>query len=195
MSSKCLSQLPIVSGLLLAFLGGVSCDSKSAHENVLRGGTASQVGAIPAPGTLEQERRLISLSKTEKSVTLIAFRRTEPPPWKDGNTLQFRVDQPAVPGGLEERAIWSVVNIHAENLFEITRRLEIDLIEVQVSHRRQPSEIQETGRPARKIIVDLGYAVITDQRIPKEWLLSEPRCERDIGRLLRAEYPEAFRRN
>ena len=119
-----------------------------------------------------------------------------PPPWERGNTLEFReIHPPTIPGGLEEQAIWSVVNIHAENLFEITRRLGIDVLETRIVHRRQPSEIQETGRAARKIIADLGYVVITDSQIPREWLLTEPRCDREIGRQLRRQLPEAFQPN
>ncbi len=180
-------------GLLLGVFGGSSCDSESAHPSATPGAAAARAVAVVAPEPLDLERQLISLSKTPGSVTAMNFYRTTSPPWEKGNTRAIRVVLPAVKGGVEEHANWRIVNIHAENLTEITRRLGIDLIEVQILHRRQAAEIQETGRLARKIIADNGYALITDRRIPNEWLLVEPRCKREIGRQLQEQYPDAFR--
>jgi len=191
-----MQKMVIIAVLLAALVGGASCDSRAVRESATVGGTASQSATIPELAKLDYERKLISLSKTKQSMTAVAFNRTSPPPWKRGNTLEFReIHPPTVPGGMEEQAIWRAVNIHAENLFEITRRLGIGVLEVQIVHRRQPSEIQETGRAARKIVSDLGYAVITDPRIPREWLLVEPKCEREIGRQMRSVFPQAFHRH
>lgn len=180
-------------GVLVAVLGYSGCDSKSAARSVTPGVVAAQDSAKTASEPLALERGRISFLKTPSSMTAMAFHRTTSPPWESGNSWEFRVIHPALAGSLEEHAAWRVVNLHAENLTEIARRLGIDEIEVQILHRRQPAEYQETGRPARRIIADNGYALITDRRIPREWLVVEPKCEHEIGRQLRAQLPEAFR--
>lgn len=176
----------------MTLIGSSGCDSKSATQSVTPGVPTQEV-ANTASEPLALERRLISVSKTPSSMTAMAFHRTTPPPWESGNTWEFRVTHPASAEGLEEQATWRVVNLHAENLTEITRRLGLDELEVQILHLRQPAEYQEPGRPGRKIIADNGYALITDRRIPREWLVVEPKCDRDIGRQLRSQFPEAFR--
>jgi hypothetical protein len=97
-------------------------------------------------------------------------------------------------GQEEERARWSVVNISSENFYEITRKLRIDSVEVLVLHtRKNPITIQGPG-PKYTAVEDEGYALTTDPRIPREWLLSEPSgCDKEIGRQLIAMYPKNFR--
>ena len=186
-----MNQMRVIAGLMIVLVSGTSCDSKAPLGSALAPDPANPSATMPA---LDSERKLISLSRTKQSMMAMAFKRTTPPPWERGNTLKFReIHPPTIPGGLEEQANWSVVNIHAENLFEITKRLGIDVLETRIVHRRQPSEIQETGRVARKVIADLGYVVFTNPQIPKEWLLKEPSCDREIGRQLRRQLPEAFR--
>ena len=99
-------------------------------------------------------------------------------------------------GRQDEHAIWSAVNIHAENFHEITRRLGMDSVALHVLHMtRQSTEMQETGRPPRTVITDRGCALTTDRRISKEWFREEPmNGDRETLRRLKAEYPEAFRR-
>lgn len=171
-----------------------SCDSNhptQASTNRVAGSQrADRVSELP----LILERVTLSLSNTSGTVTAMTFHRTTPPPWNTGNSLGFRKIHPRQPGCEEEQAVWSIVNIHAENLFEIKRRLGMDVIELQVLHHRYPTEIQETGRPARKIVLDQGQAIIIDRRIPNEWLVFEPKCDRAIGRRLKTQYPDAFRK-
>jgi hypothetical protein len=132
---------------------------------------------------------------TNAITTLIGFQRSSPPPWKDGNFLSFHFLKPQVAGQEEERASWSVVNINAENFSEITRQLRIDSVEVLVLHtKKNPVTIQGPG-PQYTALEDVGYALITDPRIPREWFLSEPvrGCDEKIASQLKSAYPKNFR--
>ena len=101
-------------------------------------------------------------------MTAMAFHRTTPAPWTNGNTLEFRVHRPASPEHPEEQTSWRAINIHAENFHEIVGRLGIKSVELHVLHTtRLPSEVQETGKPTRTVMMDQGYAVVTDRRIPR----------------------------
>jgi hypothetical protein len=126
--------------------------------------------------------------------THIGFLRSSPPPWKDGNFLSFDFLKPQAAGQEEERASWSVVNINSENFSEITRQLRIDSVKVLVLHtRKNPITTQGPG-PKYTALEDAGYALITDPRIPPEWLLSEPRMgDQKIKMQLKVEYPKNFR--
>ncbi len=179
--------------LAIALLTCCSCDSQPVPRTESAASNPRPIAEPSVVRPLALERMMLSLSQTPSSMTAMAFRRTTAPPWNEGNTWEFRPIIPASPGRQEEHADWQVVNIVAENLGEITRRLGIDELEVHVLHRRQPTEYQETGRPARTILTDAGYALVTDRRIPKDWFVWEPRCDRETGRRLKAEYPEAFR--
>jgi hypothetical protein len=68
------------------------------------------------------ERVIVQVTNTIS--TAIGFRRSSPPPWEDGNYLTFHFRKASVPGQVEEWVSWGVVNMHSENSFEITRRLE-----------------------------------------------------------------------
>ena len=85
--------------------------------------------------------------------------------------------------------------MHTENFSEITRQLKIDAVEVLILHtKKTPITIQQIGGPKYEAFDDAGYALITDPRIPREWLLSEPRLgDRKIKSHLKAGYPKNFR--
>ena len=133
---------------------------------------------------------------TNTWTTDMGFLRRSPPPWKEGNFLSFRFLKPQASGQEEEWASWGVVNIDSENFSEITRQQRIDAVEVLVLHtKKTPTTIQGPDRPKYTAFDDAGYALLTDPRIPREWLLSEPSrlCDYKIGRQLKAAYPKNFR--
>jgi len=90
----------------------------------------------------------------------------------------------AVPGQIEEWEAWRVVNMHAENFFEVASRLKMSSVEVHLLRFK----VQEFGYQEHK-----GYAVVTDPRIPRSWYLSEPHLDSKTARALRAAYLESFR--
>jgi len=112
--------------------------------------------------------------------TCVGFFHNTPPPWPRGNCLTFEKDAAEFspePFTFADGVSWRIVNIHAENFYEITRRLGITAVEAAVFHRdfgdrvhllsREPVQFQTTT-------VDYGDCVITDERIPREWFRSAP---------------------
>ena len=92
-------------------------------------------------------------------------------------------------------AQWRVFNIHAENFHEITKRLGLTSLEAEVVHKKLVRQTVITGHgPATVQTVDEGDCIITDARIPKEWLRSGP-CvcysKTDWKEYL-ASYPDQF---
>ncbi len=144
---------------------------------------------------LERVRVMVPLGFTNCAHTQCLIERSSPPPWQHGNFLAFTFRKVTAPGQMEEWAYWRVVNMHAENYCEITRRLKMSSVEVHVLHTGASHERhQELGHPERTITTDEGYAVVTDARIPREWYLYEPRGNvSKTLRALRAAYPENFR--
>ena len=151
----------------------------------------------------------LSLERTEVSVTnlmstLIGFRRTSEPPWEYGNYLTFQFRKPELRDGLEEHASWHAVNIHAENFYQITKRLNLSSVEVRVLHRQlnKGKMVSEPNNTEREFFTDDGYAIVADPRIPREWFLGEPgactsaesHMDRKTRAILLAAYPEFFRK-
>jgi hypothetical protein len=97
--------------------------------------------------------------------TLVAFIYKTPPPWPRGNCFDVSSKRRWV-GPLEgfcrwlwrdsgfQTMSWKVCNMHAGNFNAIVRRLKL-----------QEVQIQPVGGP---------YCIITDPRIPREYLLKEP---------------------
>ncbi len=151
--------------------------------------------------SLPLERVMVSVTNT--TTTLLPFTRTSPPPWQDGNFLTFHFRKAPVPGQMEEWVDLSVLNMHSENFFEITRRLKMSSVEVHLLYTgASPAQVQEPGRPERTIMTYGGWAVVTDARIPTKWYLSEPGgnealVKKQVGskmaRELKAAYPGSFR--
>ncbi len=126
---------------------------------------------------------------TNSIMTAMRFERTTPPPWTKGNTIEIHFEP--TKGQLVS---WRVVNMHAENLGEISRRLGIKELELQVLHLEpETGTVQETGTPERKVEIDRGYAVVSDARIPREWFLSTALGPPEIARELEKACPEFFR--
>ena len=96
-------------------------------------------------------------------------------PYSDGNHATILHVTPAPPGGMETHSDFYVVNILGENLTEILRRIGTDTLEMAIYQRTNfVSTFQGREGPERKIIVESGYALITDTRIPREWFLYYP---------------------
>ena len=127
---------------------------------------------------------------TNYIMTAMLFRRTTPPPWTNGNTIDIHFE-PTI-GRLVS---WRLVNMHAENLGEISRNLGINELELLVLHLEpEAGTVQETGKPERKVVIDRGYAMVSDARIPREWFLSDALAPPEIARELERACPEFFRR-
>ena len=174
--------------------------SKSPVVVSASGGSVTNIEKHAAKPMPELERVQVSVTNTRS--TLIGFTRKSPAPWDTGNNLSFHFGKPQVPGQNKEEVSWRVVNMHAENFFEITRRLKISAVEVHVWHTdRLATTIQEVGQPERPLTIDQGYAVVTDSRIPRNWYLSEPGVNGGRGKVpldsdlaqLKAAYPGSFR--
>ena len=109
--------------------------------------------------------------------TLVGFLYRTPPPWPRGNcfgvTKKARWLGPARGTGASE---WNVVNMHAENFSAIAARLRLRTV-----------EIQPIGGVS---------CLITDPRVPREWLLEEPCRSCNLGparEQIRKRYPQYFR--
>jgi hypothetical protein len=190
----------VVGQVVAAVICLVGCSrssvSNSGHESLTT--NRRQQEAKPSLA-LERVRVMVPLGYTNcaHGGVLIERNLRSPPPWQDGNSLTFTFWKATVPGQVEERAYWYVVNMHAENYFEITRRLKMSSVEVHVLHTgKSPERVQEVGQPERTL--DNGYAVVTDPRIPREWYRSEPvvgntSLDWKTAQTLRAAYPESFR--
>ena len=130
-------------------------------------------------------------SSNERSHHRSAFTRTTPPPWSDGNTLFFHFREENIPGKLETWVYWTVVNIHADNLWEITKTLKTDSVEMLILPiTNSQTSTQDSAAPPRPIRYKSAYALVIDPRIPKEWLRTKtprranpPNCSR-LSRLL-----------
>lgn len=87
---------------------------------------------------------------------------------------------------------WSVVNIHAENLGEISKRLKTDSVEMLILPVTNfQGTVQDAGSPERTVLNNSAYALVTDARIPREWFLEGPRNE--SAGTVKSNYPNYFR--
>lgn len=126
---------------------------------------------------------------TNSIMTTMRFQRTTPPPWTNGNTIDIQFEP--TKGQLVS---WRVVNMHAENLGEISRRLGIKELEMLVLHLEpETGTVQETGKPERKVEIDRGYAVVSDARIPREWFYTSAKGPPEVVGDLPKMLPEYFR--
>ena len=115
-----------------------------------------------------------------KGKTEVGFDHEGPPPWPRGNC--FRV--PSMTAAEAKKAqeqkkpgpySWKVANMHAENFEAIVRRLGLRTVEVQQ--------------------LDGSSCLITDERIPREWLREKPcrLCFRgSVGEELLREHAKHF---
>jgi hypothetical protein len=100
-------------------------------------------------------------------------------------------------GGMETHSSWRVVNMLAENLTEILKRLGTETIEMAIYPKTNyVSTFQGRDQFKRKVNVQIGYAVITDTRIPRDWFLFTA----DMGNFpsikpdqILADFPQSFR--
>ena len=143
------------------------------------------------------QRQMVDITKDGMS-TLSRFNHEgQRPPWRDGNAISFFREKAAPPGGQEARSTWQVVNIHNENLAEITKRLGTKTIEMVVVHKTtSQGTVERLGRRPRPIIYEDAYAVVTDPRIPRKWFHFEPiHVPTTLAREMKEAYPNSFREN
>src|SRR5438067_2394769 len=102
---------------------------------------------------------MVSVEEARRTceITHAAFEHSSPAPWKYGNRLKLRFGKASVPGQMEEWEAWRVINMHAENFFEVASRLKMSSVEVHLIRVK----LQEFGHPHSTA----SYAVITDARI------------------------------
>ncbi|MGZ8900259.1 MAG: hypothetical protein ACXW3Z_09205 [Limisphaerales bacterium] len=85
-----------------------------------------------------------------------------------------------------------VINVHAENLWEITKRLKIDSVEMLILPITNfQGTVQDAGSPERLVLHKSADALVTDARIPREWFLEGPRNE--SAGTVKSNYPNYFR--
>jgi hypothetical protein len=148
--------------------------------------------------TQSTERVTLPLAKGKWCQTCVGYFHSTPAPWPRGNCLTFEVNATELEGGragMADVVRWRVFNIHAENFHEITKRLGLTSVEAEVVHKKLVRQTAITGQgPATVQTVDEGDCIITDARIPKEWLRSRP-CvcysKTDWKEYL-ASYPDQF---
>jgi len=178
---------------------GLGCLVGCSREEALPEGSQTE-GSTPATNEVLQstgvwERLVVPLTNNTVS-TLMFVDLTPPPPWERGNYLKFCFRKSGASNDSKEWVFWDVLNIHAENFFEITRQLGLTNIELHVFPRTvPPPSIGEADDRPNAFQVH-GYAVITDSRIPRKWFLKEPRpggADSGIRSAAQAGYPESFR--
>jgi len=97
-------------------------------------------------------------------------------PVPTGNQVFILQTTPAPPDGMETHTNLRVVNILAENLTEILKRIGTDTLEMAIyPGTNRVSTFKDPNQPHRQVINATGYAVITDTRIPRDWFLSSPK--------------------
>lgn len=142
-------------------------------------------GQTPTPpGATNQNRALapdpirvtVDLSALSTMQTLVGYRRTNQPPWPNGNCLTLSTKTNATSG--LPPGEWRLVNLHAENFHELVKRQRLKSIELGLlSHHR---------------------CFVLDVRVSHDWLLIRPcsacwSLERRLA--MKIQYPELFRRN
>jgi hypothetical protein len=122
----------------------------------------------------QTDRVMVPAAMTQQ--TTVGFFHQSPPPWPQGNCFNIS-SSPRWLGALlgSRRTDRKVCNMHVENFSAIVGRLKLKVVEIEP--------------------VDERSCLITDRRIPREWLLQQPcpTCyhEPDRRDLLR-RYPEHF---
>jgi hypothetical protein len=162
--------------------------------------------SVPLP-----ERLMVDITTNAQS-TMIGFMGTRPlPPWPRGNWFSFSFQRAGAVGEIDTWEDWRVVNIHTENLNEITRRLgtkTVEMVILPVTNYQSirveipppaPSTNNKTNLTVieRPVIHRTAYVVVTDTRIPREWFQFEPSWHNTIdpetARQIKAAYPASFR--
>jgi hypothetical protein len=104
---------------------------------------------------LWRERVMLPLAKGKWWSTAVFYTHTNMPgPWAEGNCLSFEANSTEVEGrrgGIADVVRWRVFNIHAENFYEITRRLGLTSVEAEVVHKRL---VRQTIKPCRRPEMD-----------------------------------------
>ena len=125
------------------------------------------------PATTADRPQTLILEARVWFVTRVDFtdRQLGPPPWPKGNCFDLSTDRRRL-----DAPAYRVVNIHAENFARVVETLQLDTVEV--------------------MLLDGKLCLVTDARIPREWLLEAP-CRgcmpTDFCERLREAHPDRFR--
>ncbi|MBX9585581.1 MAG: hypothetical protein K2X87_35180 [Gemmataceae bacterium] len=92
-----------------------------------------------------------------------------PPPWPHGNRFSLTADPDAAPSS----EWWLVLNMHAENYTELSKRLGLETLRI--------------------LPVGPNECLIIDRRVPRDWLLDAPLGPPDFRREMLEKYPQYFR--
>ncbi len=125
------------------------------------------------------------------------FGPERPFPILNGNSVIIEQVTLGPLGGMETHSSWRVVNMLAENLTEILKRLGTETIEMAIYPKTNyVYTFQGRDQFKRKVNVQSGYAVITDARIPRDWFLFTA----DMGNFpsikpdqILTDFPQSFR--
>ena len=163
------------------------------------GAYSAEPKATPNPSTnppAKPQRMMVVV--TNRMQTMKGWFGPERPfPVLNGNSVSIEQITLGPLGGMETHASWRVVNMLAENLTEILKRLGTDTIELAIYPKTNyVSTFQGREQIERKVNVQLGYAVITDSRISRDWFLLTP----NLGNFptikpdeILADFPQSFR--
>lgn len=105
----------------------------------------------PAPPPAVDQLRTLTLKARARFETMVGYGHLGPPPWPTGNCFALSTDRRRV-----DAPMYWVVNMHAENFARVVDSLGLVTVEV--------------------LELDDKRCLITDARIPREWLLAAP-CE------------------
>jgi len=153
-----------------------------------------------ASGTLLwTERLMLPLAKVKcSSPAVLVLHTNTSGPWSLGICLTFELAPAQLegrPAEIADIAHWRVFNIHAENFSEIAKRLGLKSVQAEIIHKglRRQTTVLNPGQETVQM-VDEADCIITDPRIPKEWLRSAPcTCySKADWRHYLATYPDKF---
>src|SRR5690606_29429617 len=132
------------------------------------------------------ERRMIDISKGQQ--TLIGFFNPPPYPRPRGNTFLLFTHEPPGPDRPGRSEDIRIVNINAENLSEIARRLKTKTLEMAVipytnsqsirTEVQNLHEVQTASAPPKiseyPTLSISAYGIVIDSRIPRDWFQENP---------------------
>jgi hypothetical protein len=183
-------------GVIIQVVATMSClaaDSKTPVTDPSSKVTTTNLHQQTGLVLLESKRVMVSVETAQRTCASpqVLIEHDSPPPWKKGVSFWMRF--PKV-GGLatvpEEWEAWRVVNMHRDNFFEAVSRLKMSSVKVDLLR------IKDFARnPINRGDRFVGYAVVTDARIPRNWYRSPPSFPShppQTARELKEAYPEIF---
>ncbi|WP_146450291.1 hypothetical protein [Bythopirellula polymerisocia] len=175
------------------------CCSSNAEEALSPELDTIEVEKLSILAPRSVERMVLPIRQVTFYRTAVDLRHQTLPPWEQGNELRISFTKAAEVDSVEERAEWRIVNMHAENFDLITDALKMDAVEVVVLNNRKAYgsyRSVDNGWVQKPLVYDVGYAIVSDARIPSKWFLTEPPGDMDeeARKVLVATFPKSFRK-